>query len=152
MKTSAQASKPQRPARAQTLRRLRERIAHTPVNRRGRKRYSAELRQDLVSYAASRNATGESFKQVATELGLPAATLVHWCEGPGQRKPRSRPVGFRPVSLQADAGLSPATSAQRSVTPTTSSQPVVVLPDGVRIEGLTTDEVVEFVRSLGCLS
>lgn len=136
----------------QTLRHLRKRIAHTSENGRGYKQYSRGLRQELVSYAASRYASGESYKEIAAALGLPSATLLNWCEGPSKRKPSNRPVGFRPVSLQTDDGSTGVPGTERGDSITTSSQPVVVLAGGVRIEGLTTDGLVEFVRRLGCLS
>lgn len=135
-----------------TLRHLRKRIAHTPVNGRGFKQYSRDLRQKLVSYAASQHTTGESYKEIAAALGLPSATLLNWCDRPSKRKTSNRPVGFRPVSLQADDGPAHASAAQRGDLSTTNSQPVVVVAGGVRIEGLTTDGLVEFVRRLGCLS
>lgn len=150
MKTNAGANNRQDSAVAHPLQHLRKRIARTRVNRRGYKQYSRKLREELVSYAASRSVLGKSYKEIAAELGLPSATLSYWCEPSSQEKPLSRPVGFRPVSLHAGDEGGPAAQPSDSQTP--DCHPVVVLPGGVRIEGLPTGELVEFVRRLGCLS
>lgn len=152
MKTNSRTNNRQGSATSRSLRQLRKQIAQTRVNRRGHKQYSGALRQALMSYAESQKARGESYKEIAAALGLPSATLLHWCDESLQRKSSSHPVGFRPVSLRAVEDSGGESTTRRRDAETRGCQPVVVLPDGVRIEGLTTHEVVEFVQRLKCLS
>ena len=132
---------------------LRRRIARTPVNGRGYRQYGDELRRDVCSYAAERNAQGESHKEIASVLGLPSATLSHWLDkAPSSSKPKKQTVGFRPVALQANRFDATVLRAENLDQGTRITQPVVVLPGGVRIEGLAVSDLAELVRSYRCLS
>ena len=141
------------------LRQLRRRIESTPANRRGRRQYDEALRNDVVNYAASRHALGLSYTQIAESLKLPSATLLHWRQrARSQRKARKRPVGFRPVALRKDGprmsqepGSNTPSARSGSRAEATVSRPVVVLPGGVRIEGVAIGELAALVRSMGCL-
>lgn len=141
------------------LRQLRKRIASTPVNRRGRRQYDEVLRQEIASYAARRYARGESYAKIAEALKLPSATLLHWRDKAArQPKAKKRQMGFRPIRLRAEEPRRlQELDAKRVVEKSQSgvagpaSQPIVVLPGGVRIEGVAVGELAEFVRSMGCL-
>lgn len=137
------------------LQRLQRRIARAPLNRRGRRQYDKELRTEIASYARERRTQGESYAYIARTLGVPSATLLHWREeGPVKSKRRKRSVGFRPVALQEqEHGLSdrPAISNQTDSRTGANDGPIVVLPGGVRIEGVAVTELPALVRDLICL-
>jgi len=127
------------------LRVLRERIARAPRNGRGYRQYTEELKSAIVGYVRRSNEQGESYAAMAKRLGVPAATLLHWRGKAGTAQPKApavekRPLGFRPVSLQASM-----TDRDRG-----ENGPVVVLPNGIRIEGMRMSELTELVRGLSC--
>lgn len=123
------------------LRELRERIAKAPRNGRGYRQYTDELKLEVAGYARRSRKQGDSYAEIAKRLGLPAATLLHW-RGKAGKAPVSKKhaIGFRPVALQVSA----AARNQREM------GPVVVLANGIRIEGMTTSELTELVRGLSC--
>ena len=132
---------------------LRQRIVQTPVNRRGHRQYGSELRQDICRYAATRHAQGDSHNETAKALGLPGVTLSHWLnKTPVNPQRKKQPVGFRPVALRASKLDTTGLQADNLGHSTQVSRPVVVLPGGVRIEGLAVEELAELVRSYRCLS
>ena len=137
------------------LQSLQKRILRASVNRRGRRQYDNELRTAIASYARERRAQGESYAYIAKTLGVPSATLLHWREEGAVKSRRSkRPVGFRPVAVhEQEHGLSgrPAISNQIESRTRANHGPVVVLPSGIRIEGIAVTELPELVRSLICL-
>jgi len=136
------------------LQSLREQIAHAPTNRRGYRQYARELRRDIEEHAASRVAQGASYKEIAAELGLAGATLLNWCKDSSLKQPpMNRLMGFRPVEVRTEksknsASASPALGSEGEFK--AISQPVVVLPSGVRIEGLTLGELPGFLKRLEC--
>jgi hypothetical protein len=67
--------------------------------------------------------------RVATALGLPARSLLRWLE-------QSAPPVLRPVTVRPE----PAPSA---------AGPVLVTPQGVRVEGLDRDTLIAVLRVLG---
>ena len=123
----------------QGLRTLRERLARAPRNGRGYRLYSDELKIEAATYAQRSNEQGASYTEIAKRLGLPAATLLHWRGKAGKApRPEKRAIGFRPVALQASV------EARNQQT----TGPVMVLANGIRIEGLTTSELTALVRGL----
>lgn len=143
---------------AANVRRLRDRIARASVNARGRRQYDEVLRRDIVAHASERYACGESYEKIASGLGLPSATLCNWTSKAAGSPSRSRrPVGFRPVTLRAEApkqpekrDAEPARGTSRGLEAGDTSRPVVVLPGGTRIEGLAVKDLAQVIRSLGC--
>lgn len=133
---------------------LRERIADAPTNRRGYRRYARELRRDIENHTASRVAEGASYQAIAAELGLAAATLLNWCKDSSSKPPPvGRPMGFRPVEVRAATNRNSVSSSSKMSKDgefQAVSRPVVVLPSGVRIEGLTLSEVPDFLKRLEC--
>jgi hypothetical protein len=87
--------------------------------RRGH-RYSGELRELAVGFAAEKRREGWSLARAAEQLGVPAMSLTRWIRARGVRE------AFRKVELVADS------AAERS-------QLVLVTPEGFRIEGLGVD-------------
>lgn len=100
---------------------------------RGRgRRYSPELRARVAAFAAKRRAEGATWKAIAAELGATFETVRRW----GRRPSRSSrtALALRPVEVVAK--------------PVASSLAVVAL-SGLRVEGLTLDDVIVLVRALG---
>lgn len=123
----------------QELRTLRERIARAPRNGRGYRQYADALKIEVANYARRSKKQGDSYAEIAKRLGLPDATLLHWRDKAGKAPVSEKhAIGFRPVALQA--------SVEARNRRTTG--PVVVLANGIRIEGLTTSELTELVRGL----
>jgi transposase-like protein len=105
---------------------LRRRLESVPKNRAGRRRYSAELKAEVIEHAKARVAEGVSESLVAAELGLTQRTLWGWIKKTTKRR-------VRRVRVVED---------QRR------SKIVVVLGCGVRIEGMGHDDVVKLVKAL----
>ena len=100
---------------------------------RGRgRRYSPELRARVAAFAEKRRAEGATWKAIATELGATFETVRRW----GRRPPRSSrsALALRPVEVVAK--------------PVASSLAIVAL-SGLRVEGVTLDDVIVLVRALG---
>ena len=141
------------------VRTLRERIARTPANGRGYRRYDQALQREVASYAAVRRTRGDSYSVIANDLGVPSSTLLKWRgKELAPTTSKKRPMGFRPVTLQAstpnhfeEAGAELSFAKALSTATGPDSRPVVVLPGGVRIEGIAIGDLAELVRSLGCL-
>lgn len=125
---------------SQELRELQARIARIPRNGGRNRRYDEALKVAVANYATRGRERGESDANMARALGLPEATVRYWRSTVTGNRPAKHPVGFRPVTLQTEP---PARS--RHV-----SRPVVVLPGGIRIEGLRAEELPELVRGLLC--
>jgi len=133
------------------LKRLRERIARTKTNRRGYRLYRPELRRDIRNHAASRLAQGTSHKQIAQELGLAGATLLNWCKDSfPEPNPRSEPIGFRPVEVKRKRNDTSDSESGTVRGCDACSGPVVVMPNGVRVEGISLAELPGFLRRLEC--
>jgi hypothetical protein len=96
--------------------------------RRGRGRFSRELRDRVLHYARARWAEGASIQTVSTEVGVSAPTLSYWraVERIGKSK-------VHPVQIVARA-------VERSV--------IAAGPHGLRLQ-LTLDDVAELLRKLG---
>lgn len=135
------------------LQALQRRIVRTSVNRRGRRQYDEELRQEIASYVGERRAQGESYAYIARTLGVPDATLLYWRKKrPVRPKQSKRAVGFRPVAMQEqELDVGSALSKDRSHSDQVVHGPVMVLPSGIRIEGIAVTELPELVRNLICL-
>jgi hypothetical protein len=97
--------------------------------RRGRARFSRELRDRVLEYARWRWAEGASIETVSSEVGVSAHTLSYWraVERIGKSK-------VRPVQIVA------ARPVDRTV--------IAAGPHGLRLQ-LTLDDVAELLRKLG---
>lgn len=89
---------PMEAAMAWTVDEMRLRILETPVNSRGRKRYGAELREEVLRYSTQALLKGRSQGSVARELGMKAWTLNRWHQQQG-KKPRQAFVEVTAQSL-----------------------------------------------------
>ena len=129
---------------------LRERIAQAPTNRRGYRLYGRELREDIKAYVASRVAQGGNYKEIAGELGLADATLMNWFKDSSANESREGALmGFRPVEVQ-DKQSDELDSKSDGCGPELVGGPVVVLANGIRVEGITLTELPGLLKRLGC--
>lgn len=110
------------------LGRLRSRIAATAKDTKGHRRFSAELRAEIVSFARARVAGGETQSSVAAELGIGSRVLWRWLQ--------VEQVLLREVVIGDDAAVVPR-GARR-----------IRLRGGVEIVGLELDEVIAVARAL----
>ena len=95
--------------------------------------YPPDVRSRVRSTVRVRRASGESWRVLSDELGLPAATLKRWHGA----ESASSTAGFVPVVVR-ESGVPrwpPAGETQR----------VLVLPNGVHIRGLTLADVLAVV-------
>src|ERR1700724_2206212 len=95
------------------------------ASQRAGQRYSAELRRTAVEYAQWASRAGRSGGQIAGALGLPAVTLERWR--------RSRVPASQIHEVKVVGGGGEATRL------------VLVMPSGVRVEGLRIEELVEIL-------
>ena len=96
--------------------------------RRGGRRYPAALRTRVAAWVARRRGEGAWWCDVARPLGIPAATLARWAEPTADG-----PLALRPVDV-IDAPPDGAVT--------------VVLPGGVRLEGVAVADVIAILRAL----
>ena len=97
------------------------------------KRYPEDLRQLAVGFAAEAEACGWSGSRIARRLGIAWGTLERWCA----KQPAAEfGGGMREVVVRDDATSSP------------ELRPVLMTPEGYRIEGLGQEELVEILRAL----
>ena len=129
---------------------LRRRIDAAARNGQGHRKYDSKLKRDVKRYVERRMGRGASLKAAAREISLSPDTLWAWMRGGNQRASdaagarktiRRVNVVTRRTAKRADAP-SPATAASAG------EGIVVVMPNGVRIEGLGGNEVASIVRGL----
>jgi transposase-like protein len=119
-----------------TISELRKRIDGTKRNTLGRKLFAAELRGQVVELTRDWSARGKTQSELAHKLGLAPTTLCEWLKASPQ--PTRGEARVRPVHVIAEANASASLVAQRCV----------VLPSGVRIEGLSLSETITLARAL----
>jgi transposase-like protein len=95
------------------------------------RRYSPALKARILDVARAGRAQGASWVQLAEELGVSLETLRHWCA----TIPTKRPTRMRRVRVVAER---PATIGVS-----------VVSSSGIRVEGLTLEQVIALLRALG---
>ena len=89
------------------------------------------MRATIVEYARQRRAAGAGWRTIAREVGFSIAAITGWARA------ATRPLRLRPVTVRADAVVArPAVGL------------VVVLPNGVRIEGLPLADVPALLAQL----
>ncbi len=105
---------------------LRATLAALPTSGRGR-RYTPELRDQVVAAVRSARDAGQTWDAIAVELGVPAITLKRWVEPVAV----SRDVKMRPVRVVAE-----------------SESLTLVTLSGHRVTGLDIATAVELLRRL----
>jgi len=94
-----------------------------------RRRRTAEQRAALISQIRTMRAQGMTYRAIALDLGLNPQTVYSWRDELGGEAP-----GFRAVTLAM---------------PRPTTAPVLVTPQGYRIEGLDLAGVAHLLRALG---
>ena len=89
------------------------------------------IRATIVDYARQRQAAGAGWPTIAREVGFSVGAITGWARA------ATRPPRMRPVAVRADA-----------VVTLPASGLVVVLPNGVRIEGLQVADVPALLAQL----
>lgn len=100
--------------------------------RRRGKRYDRGLRDRIVAFAMQRRAEGRSWMAIATELDARFETIRRWCAS--RRTTPTTALALRPVEVVADREAAALSVVSRS---------------GLRVEGVTLDDVIVLVRELG---
>ena len=91
-------------------------------------RYPAPFRAAATMLTRTQVEHGVSVHRVAGALGLPGRTLTRWLQ-------QSAPPVLRPVTVRPE--------------PMPAAGPVLVTPQGLRIEGLDLDMLIAVLRRLG---
>ena len=114
----------------QDLQLLRRDITRLPSGRR--RRFPPTLRARITAWVASRRTSGAPWSALASELGIPAATLQTWeAASPTAVSPR-----LVPVEVAEAAPAQPATVT-------------LVSPTGWRLEGIPLSLVAQLLRGAG---
>jgi hypothetical protein len=115
------------------IRRLRAQVAHyTQGKSPTAVRYPARLRGEVLALARQRRAQGVGVAPIARELGVAPWTLALWLR---RRSPRV----LRAVTVAPDP---------RPPGDPATPRPVLVTPQGFRIEGLDLPALVTLLRAL----
>ena len=128
---------------APDLEELRRRIDATPVNHRGRRKYTAALRSDIVAYLKAGIAEGRSQAAMAKELSIHQATFSEWLE---PRKGRAKKSGSKKNAI---ARVEVATVSEHPSPTPHSTELTLALRGGHRVEGLTVEGLATLLRALG---
>jgi transposase len=102
--------------------------------RRAGRCYSEELRQLALEYARQARELGHGRRWIAKRLGLSDGTVISWLRGISEGG-SSGPLRVHEVKLTESASA--------------ESQPVLFMPSGARVEGLSMRELVEILGALG---
>jgi transposase-like protein len=103
------------------------------TNARGYRMFSEEGAGAAVRFALQRAESGVSAGRVAEELGLKGWTLQRWLQNFRRGDGRER-KGFHRVDVKAAV----------------PAKPVVHGACGVRVDGLSLDEIARLLRELSC--
>jgi len=120
------------------IRRLRQLLAVAPRSGAGN-RYPANLRADVVAAVHEARGNGASMMGLAAALGLPQTTLSRWLPRPATQKRGLVRVDILAAPVPAPA---PAPAAPER------SDAIVELPSGLRIRGLSLQDIVALHRRL----
>jgi hypothetical protein len=115
---------------------LARRFCRAARERRG-VRYPSGMKRLALEYAAAAERGGRTRRQIAQSLGLCEATLVRW------QRPARESGEIRAVRVMAVAPRQGAAEACA-----VASGPVLVMPSGVRVEGLGLDELARLLLEL----
>ncbi len=127
---------------APELEELRRRIDAIPVNHRGRRKYTASLRHDIVAYLKVGMAKGRSQASMAKELTIHQATLSEWLER-GKSKAKKSTTSNNALARVEVATVSAPPRGSRS------TELILALRGGHRVEGLTVGSLADLLKALG---
>lgn len=97
-------------------------------------RYSEGLHKEAVAYTRRRQEQGHRLTDIARDLGIKPVTLARWLK-------KSQGTSLRPVEIVASprpAEISPAATGA-----------TMILPNGIRIEGLGLESLASLLRQIG---
>jgi len=122
------------------LEELRRRIDATPVNHRGRRKYTAALRREVVAYLKAGIAEGRSQMSMSKELSIHQATFADWLEPGRTKRPAKKAVALARVKVVKEPThrLAPSDPAL-----------VLVVRGGHRVENLTVETLASVLKALG---
>ena len=92
--------------------------------------YDAQFVEQARAFAEQRRPEGRTWDQLGDELGVLGETLRRWCTPRKRAKRTMRAIEI--VSREAHG-----------------SSVIVFAPSGLRVEGLSLDEIVALLRALG---
>lgn len=116
------------------VRRIRAEISRLQQRRpRTAVRYPDAIRQRVTAIAHRRRAEGVTVPAIAHEIGVAPWTLALWLRRPS-------------AAVLRAVDVVPAAPRHRAVA---AAGPVLVTPEGVRVEGLDRDTRVAVLRALG---
>jgi transposase-like protein len=105
--------------------------------RKGKSRYPEALRLRILEHVARARAEGQKLPLVAAQLGISWQTVEYWRRRENPSFQEERPGSRQFVQIEV-------------AEPQTKLQSIVVHgPRGVRIEGLSLEQLGELLRSLG---
>ena len=108
------------------------------------RRYPEALRRSTVTYARERVDAGATVESVAHALGLAGQTLSYWLRSV-EPDPATDPPAMRAVSVVP----APRHDEEPPAPPLSPASPVVITPQGLRIEGLDVAGISDLLRRLG---
>ncbi len=103
------------------------------------RRYPADIKARVLAFAKVRRASGASLAALAGELGVSVMTLYGWLKASAGK--RRRRAGKKPALLPVQ--IVPDTGVQAG-----RPSPVVMGPRGLRVEGLSIEEIAVLLRGL----
>ena len=98
-------------------------------------RYSKELRQVAVEYARQARAQGHGQRKIAERLGVSEFAVVDWL------RRSEEPSDFRSLQVVHEVKLTEPPEAA-------ASRPILVMPSGARVEGLSMSDLVALLGAL----
>lgn len=107
----------------------------------GHSRFTDDGRRLATDYARERKASGVKMEAVAAELKMNKWTLQRWMQRQGRGEFESQPAATKP-------GFSRVKVKKTAAVP--NAQLVVHGGHGVRVEGLTLENVAALLERLGC--
>lgn len=110
------------------------RYIRSPRPRVARHGYPPDVRSRVCRAVRTRRASGESWRVLSGELGLPTATLKRWLGSASD----VAVTGFVPVVVRE--------STTRAWSRESPAERVLVLSNGVQIRGLTLGDVLALVK------
>ena len=118
---------------------LRIRLKDLPRTPAGYRQYTEEIREQVLDLGEQWRGAGKSLKELAAELGVSGSVFSAW----QRRKERQqkRKGRLRPVSVVEDSSAPRSHEAE-------VSRPVMVLPNGIRVEGLELEGLVTVLSRL----
>lgn len=110
-------------------RQLIAKITSTAKDGKGRRRFSPDLRREVIAYARTQLSAGQTQQSIGDSLGLSARMLWKWLRG------STSPV--REVSITAVPAIATARTGPR-----------IVLRGGIEIVDLDIDAVIAIAKAL----